>query len=211
MIKDLKLIKYGYQFRLNTVCSFIFMLIGIVSITFIDIYKISSIYLLLYCSFLFLIQTASTLMSSNIVKSSPKYREFCFRFQRTINISGFIFSIGILFIVRVVQTLVIKDFEQHIGEELVAMGIEYFIIVLYEVLVYKFFIASVILFCLCTNMVTAIVNIISELYNFTLIQGIGIAVLFFILAMVLSEIMMRALYKVQPSRLAQSASLRRYI
>lgn len=211
MIKNLKLIKYGYQFRLNIIFSFIFLLIGIAGMVYIDIYKVPSIHMLVYCSFLFVVQTASTLMSSNIVKSSPRYKEFCLSFQRTINILGFICSVGLLFIIRIIQADGIKEFGEHIGKELIAAGMEYFIIVLYMVFVYKFFIVSVMLFFASTIIVNVLVNYIMELYNFTFVHGLGLAALFFVLAVILSEIITRALYKVQPSRLAQSASLRRYI
>jgi len=211
MIKNLKLIRYGYQFKLNTICSFVFMLIGILSIIYIDIYEVPSISVLVYCSFLFFFQTASTLMHSNIIKSSPKYREFCLGFQRLINISSFVYSMGLLFIIRIIQADNISQFNEHIGKELVAEGMEYFIIILYIVFFYKFFVISVVLFCTSTIFINAIINYIFAQYNFTLLWGIGVAVLFFILALVLSEIITRAIYKVQPSRVVQSASLRRYI
>ena len=97
------------------------------------------------------------------------------------------------------------------GRELVAAGMEYFIIILYMVFVYKCFIVSMVMFLAATFFVNSIINYIFVLHSFTLLQGIGVAVLFFITAMVLSEIIMRAIYKVQPSRLAQSASMRGYI
>ncbi len=211
MIKNLKLIKYGYQFKLNIICSFIFMLIGIVSIIYIDIYKIPSIYMMSFCSFLFFFQTASTLMSSNIVKSSPNYREFCFRIQRVINVLNFVCPICILVLIRIIQASDTNQFIEDISKELIAAGIEYFIITIYMSFVYKFFVVSILLFCVSTIFTNVIINFISDLYNITLIQGIGVAVILFIMAMVLSEIITRAIYKVQPSRFAQSASLRKYI
>lgn len=211
MIKKLKLIKYGYQFKLNAICSFIFILIGILTVIYVDIDKIPSVIVLLYCSFLFFVQTASTLMHSNAIKSSPKYREFCLGFQRVINILSFIFPVGLLFIIRIIQADSISQFNMDIGNELVAASIEYFIIIIYMVFVYKYCIVSIILFCSTTVLFNARINYISVSYNFTLLQGIRIAVLFFAAAMVLSEIIMRVIYKVQPSRLAQSASLRGYI
>lgn len=211
MIKSLSLIKYGYQFKLNAICSLVFMLIGVLSIIYVDIDKIPSISVLLYCGFLFFAQTASTLMYSNVIKSSPRYREFCLGFQRIINISCFVCSFGLLFIVRIIQADNISQFNGNIGKELVAAGMEYFIIILYMVFVYKYFIVSMVLFCAATLFVNATINYIFVSYSFTLLQGMGAAVLFFITAMVLSEIIMRAIYKVQPSRLAQSASLRGYI
>ncbi|MDE6615535.1 MAG: hypothetical protein K2K35_03135, partial [Lachnospiraceae bacterium] len=83
--------------------------------------------------------------------------------------------------------------------------------ILYMVFVYKFFIISMILFSIVIVFFNTIASYISVPCNFTLLQGIGVAVLFFIITMVLSEIIMKAIYKVQPSRLAQSASLRGYI
>jgi len=117
---------------------------------------------------------------------------------------------GLLFIIRIIQADNISQFNEHIGKELVAEGMEYFIIILYMVFVYKFFVISV-LFCTSTIFINAIINYIFAQYNFTLLWGIGVAVLFFILALVLSEIITRAIYKVQPSIVVQSASLRRYI
>lgn len=211
MIKNLKLIKYGYQFKLNAICSLVFLLIGILSVIYVDIDKVPSISVLLYCGFLFFAQTASTLMYSNAIKSSPRYREFCLGFQRIINISSFVCSFSLLFIIRIIQADSISQFNVNIGKEFVAAGIEYFIIILYMVFVYKYFIISMLLFCITTLFVNAIINYILVPYSFTLLPGMGMAVLFFIAAMVLSEIIMRAIYKVQPSRLAQSASLRGYI
>lgn len=211
MIKNLKLIKYGYQFKLNAICSLIFLLIGILSTIYIDIDKIPSVSVLLYCGFLFFAQTASTLMYSNVIKSSPRYREFSLKFQRTINISSFVCSFSLLFIIRIIQADSISQFSVDMGRELVAAGMEYFIIILYMVFVYKCFIVSMVMFLAATLFINSIINYIFVLHTFTLLQGIGVAVLFFIIAMVLSEIIMRAIYKVQPSRLAQSASLRGYI
>ncbi|MCI8748331.1 MAG: hypothetical protein HFH67_10775 [Lachnospiraceae bacterium] len=211
MIKDLKLIKYGYQFKLNAICSFVFMLIGILSVIYINIDEVPSISVLIYCSFLFFAQTASTLMYSNVIKSSPKYKEFCIMFQRIINILLFIFSFGVLFIIRFIQADSISQFNAEAGKEVAAAGIEYFIMVLYILFVYKFFIVSMIMFCTVTLFFNSIINYIPVPYNFTLLHGIGVAVLLFIITMVLSEILIRAMYKIQPSRLAQSASLRGYI
>ncbi|MCI9079523.1 MAG: hypothetical protein HFH68_11490 [Lachnospiraceae bacterium] len=211
MIKNLKLIKYGYQFRLNIICSFVFMLLGIFSIIYVDIYKVPSICIFIYCSFLFFLQTGSTLTYSNVIKSSPKYREFYMGLQRIINISSFVYSVGLLLIVRIIQADNISQFAGNMGKELVVAGMEYFIIVLYMVFAYKFFVVSMVLFCAATVLMNAAVSFIFAPYNFTLLQGIGIIALFFILTITLSEIITRAIYKVQPSRLAQSASLRGYI
>ena len=100
MIKNLKLLKYGYQFKSNMVFSVFFIILGVALITFIDTFKSPSVYMMFYCGFLFIIQTASTLMSSKIVKSSPKYRQFYLGIPRLVNITGFLISFLLLLIIK---------------------------------------------------------------------------------------------------------------
>ncbi len=211
MIKNLKLLKYGYQFKSNMVFSVFFIILGVALITFIDTFKSPSVYIMFYCGFLFIIQTASTLMSSNIVKSSPKYRQFCLGVPRIINIAAFFSVIIILSVIRFIQADSIEKFTQCMGNELIIAGLEYFILLLYTTFGYKFFIVSLVLFCMGCILSNGLLYFLFETYNFNFWQGAVIAVLFFAFGMFLSEIAGRAIYKVQPSKLAQSVSLRRYI
>lgn len=211
MIRNLKLIKYGYQFKLNMVFTVFFMLLGIVILSFNDIYKGPSIYLVFYCGFLFMIQLSNTLMTSDMVKSSPKYRQFCLGTPRVINITGFFVTVSVLIVIRLIQKGNIDEFKKYIGNELAALGFMYFICLLYIAFVYKFFIISIILFCISFTFSNVTVSFVFITYNFTFAQGVGIALLCMAAGMVLSEIIGRLIYKIPPSKFAQSASLRKYI
>lgn len=211
MIKNLKLLKYGYQFKSNMVFSVFFIILGVALITFIDTFKSPSMYMIFYCGFLIIIQTASTLMSSHIVKSSPKYRKFCLGVPKVINIAAFFSVIIILSVIRFIQADSIEKFTQHMGNELVIAGLEYFIVLLYTTFGYKFFIISLVLFCTSCILSNGLLYFLFEAYSFNFWQGAVIAVLFFAFGMFLSEIAGRAIYKVQPSKLAQSVSFRRYM
>lgn len=211
MIKDLKLLKYGYQFKTNMVFSVFFIILGVTIITIADTSKSPSMYIMLYCGFLFTIQTASTLMSSGIVKSSPRYRQFCLGVPRIINIAAFFSVVIILFVIRFIQADSMEEFMQRVGNELVAVGFEYFILLLYTTFAYKFFIISLVLFCISCVLSNGLLYFLFETYSFTFWQGAAIINLFFISGIVLSEMAGRAIYKVQPSKLAQSASFRKYV
>lgn len=211
MIKNLKLLKYGYQFKSNMVFSVFFIILGVALITFIDTFKSPSMYMIFYCGFLIIIQTASTLMSSNIVKSSPKYRQFYFGIPRIINIAAFLSVITILCIIRFIQSGSMENFTQIMGNQLIIAGFEYFILLLYITFAYKFFIISLVLFCTSCVLSNGLLYFLFEAYSFNFWQGAVIAVLFFAFGMFLSEIAGRAIYKVQPSKLAQSVSFRKYM
>lgn len=211
MIRNLKLIKYGYQFKLNMVFAVFFMLLGIAILSFTDFYKSPSIYLISYCSFLFMIQLSNTLMASGMVKSSPRYRQFCLGIPRVINITGFFVTVSVLMVIRLIQKGNIDEFKKYIGNELAALGFMYFICLLYIAFVYKFFIISIILFCISFTFSNVTVSFVFITYNFTFAQGAGIALLCMAAGMVLSEIIGRLIYKIPPSKFAQSASLRKYI
>ncbi len=211
MINNFKLIKYGYQFKLSMVCSVLFMLMGIAVLSFFDFYKGPSMYLVFYCSFLLVIQVSNTLTASGMIKSSPRYRQFCLGMPRVINFIGFLITVSVLMVIRLIQKGTIDGFMKCAGNELAATGFMYFICLLYMAFVYKFFIISVILFCISCSFSNVLVNIIIHTYNFTFGQGIGIAFLCMAVGMALLEIIGRAVYKIPPSKLAQPASLRKYM
>lgn len=209
---NIKLLKYGYQFKLNIICSIIFTLLGVFLISYGDnINKTPSMYMVCFCSFLFIIQLAYTLTVSSIVKSSPKYRQFYFGVPRIINITGFLISFILLLAVKFIKADNINDFIQYSGNEVAAAGIMYMITFLYMALAYKFFVISVIIFCISCVSINVLFNYITEIYNFTLMQGIGITVFFVITGLILFEILERVTYKIQMSKFAQSAFLRKYM
>lgn len=209
---NIKLLKYGYQFKLNIICSVIFTLLGTFLVSYGgNIYKSPSMYMIFFCSFLFIIQLAYTLTISDIVKSSPKYRQFYLGVPRMVNIAGFLISFLLLLTIKFIQADTIEDFIQYSGNEVAASGIMYMVVFLYIALAYKFFLISVVIFCGSCIFINVLFNYITEIYSFTLIQGIGIAVLFVIIGLILFEILERVTYKMQMSKFAQSAFLRRYM
>ena len=187
---NIKLLKYGYQFKLNVISSVIFILLGTFLISYgNNIYKSPSMYMIFFCSFIFIVQLAYTLTVSGIVKSSPKYRQFYLGIPRLVNITGFLISFLLLLIIKFIKADTIEDFMQYSGNEVASAGI----------------------FCGSCFGINILFNYITEIYNFTLVQGIGIAVLFVIIGLVLFEILERVTYKMQMSKFAQSAFLRRYM
>ena len=65
---NIKLLKYGYQFKLNVISSVIFILLGTFLISYgNNIYKSPSMYMIFFCSFIFIVQLAYTLTVSGIV------------------------------------------------------------------------------------------------------------------------------------------------
>lgn len=209
---NIKLLKYGYQFKLNVISSVIFILLGTFLISYgNNIYKSPSMYMIFFCSFIFIVQLAYTLTVSGIVKSSPKYRQFYLGIPRLVNITGFLISFLLLLIIKFIKADTIEDFMQYSGNEVASAGIMYMVTFIYIALAYKFFVISVIIFCGSCFGINILFNYITEIYNFTLVQGIGIAVLFVIIGLVLFEILERVTYKIQMSKFAQSAFLRRYM
>lgn len=209
---NIKLLKYGYQFKLNVISSVIFILLGIFLVSYGgNVYKSPSMYMIFFCSFIFIVQLAYTLTVSGIVKSSPKYRQFYLGIPRLVNITGFLITFLLLLVIKFIQADTIADFMQHSGNEIASAGIMYMVTFLYIALAYKFFLISVIIFCGSCFGINILFNYITEIYNFTLVQGIAITIFFVIIGLILFEVIERAIYKMQMSKFAQSAFLRKYM
>lgn len=209
---NIKLLKYGYQFKLNVISSVIFILLGIFLVSYGgNVYKSPSMYMIFFCSFIFIVQLAYTLTVSGIVKSSPKYRQFYLGIPRLVNITGFLITFLLLLVIKFIQADTIADFMQHSGNEIASAGIMYMVTFLYIALAYKFFLISVIIFCGSCFGINILFNYITEIYNFTLVQGIAITIFFVIIGLILFEFIERAIYKMQMSKFAQSAFLRKYM
>lgn len=209
---NIKLLKYGYQFKLNVISSVIFILLGIFLVSYGgNVYKSPSMYMIFFCSFIFIVQLAYTLTVSGIVKSSPKYRQFYLGIPRLVNITGFLITFLLLLLIKFIQADTIADFMQHSGNEIASAGIMYMVTFLYIALAYKFFLMSVIIFCGSCFGINILFNYITEIYNFTLVQGIAITIFFVIIGLILFEVIERAIYKMQMSKFAQSAFLRKYM
>ena len=176
---NIKLLKYGYQFKLNVISSVIFILLGIFLVSYGgNVYKSPSMYMIFFCSFIFIVQLAYTLTVSGIVKSSPKYRQFYLGIPRLVNITGFLITFLLLLVIKFIQADTIADFMQHSGNEIASAGIMYMVTFLYIALAYKFFLISVIIFCGSCFGINILFNYITEIYNFTLVQGIAITIFF---------------------------------
>lgn len=209
---NIKLLKYGYQFKLNVISSVIFILLGIFLVSYGgNVYKSPSMYMIFFGSFIFIVQLAYTLTVSGIVKSSPKYRQFYLGIPRLVNITGFLITFLLLLLIKFIQADTIADFMQHSGNEIASAGIMYMVTFLYIALAYKFFLISVIIFCGSCFGINILFNYITEIYNFTLVQGIAITIFFVIIGLILFEVIERAIYKMQMSKFAQSAFLRKYM
>lgn len=208
MIKKIKrnitLLKYGYNFELNILGAVICIIVGLVQLIFMN----SLPFLLM--SFIFIINIASTLEISGIVKSSPKFKSFYFNIQRIANVVGGLLYFTALFFVKLIQMGSFEKLKLVIGNELVISGIFYIIILFYMSIAFKFFFIATTVFFTSYISCSYVFVFFNKIFNFTAQQGILIAFICVMAGIFLSEILKRVSYKKPLSKYSLGRSVRKY-
>jgi len=209
MIKNIKLLKYGYQFGLNIFSGIIFILFGIIQRLFLWPGNPAT-YMFPLVGCLFIIQIASSMEISGFIKSSPKFRMFYLGISRVTNIAGFIIYFAILVITGIIHEGSWEIYQQNAGNELAIAGIIYIIMVLYTSIVFKYLVVPSVMLFIVFFIMGIVEFFIRQSFCLDILQGAAAATGCFVIGMLLSELARRALYTKQLSKYSIGRSLRKY-
>ncbi len=201
--ENFNLLKYGYHFELNIIGAVICIIVWPL-----QLFIHNMPFFLVSC--IFIINVASTLEMSGIIKTSPKFRPFYFSIQRMVNIAGFLLYFIILFIIKFIQMGSWKKFKLATGNEFVLAGFFYIIIICYMSIAFKFFFIPTAIFFISYLACCLIQSVIDNIVSFTMEQGILIGLVCVAAGMLLSEFLKRITYRKPLSKYALGSSIRKY-
>ena len=211
--KYLSLMKYGYQFKLNLLLGIAFMVFGIIQLLFLynNEANSSNIMIMLMVGPMCIVQSLATLEIANGVKASPFFSKVYKDFPKYINIIC-IMIIDIVYIcVKLYQAKSNDEMTNSLGIEFFSCGILLIIAYVYIALSYRIFVVGTIICIPCMLTVMSMNMFGLKIIQLTTKQGILSMIVCSVVAIILYEILHRAVYKMPISRYSTGAFLRKYI
>lgn len=193
-INSVKMLKYGYRFKVSCIFAVLLALIGF-AICILDktMFYLGGFYIFLSTSMI--LQIAHILLTSDVIASSSCRRWLETTFQ---DISQIVFG-SVAYLCVVLITVLKKVFEssdmevtESFGNQLIMSGAMIGVLIIYESVAYKYFVASVIA-------ISAVYGVIPRIFildkMIDIVNGTWIGYLFILAGVLLATILRRALYK----------------
>lgn len=211
MINDLKrvikLIKYGFNLKINLICAFLFFLFGLVYSIFIGV-ELGFLELML--GPIFIIQISSCLEYAGIIGSSPLKRSISIHFQNIfgglVALCSYLLSVIIYFFRK--DDLLMQ--EEQVTKTFLVIGLFSTLLLVYMTAAFRSFVVSTCIFAIGFAGVYYGENFIS-IRNLSTGGSVLIGLLLVLVGIALSVVVRKLLYKKQISRYAAGASLRKYL
>lgn len=183
MINFLKLCKYSFKFKTNVIFLGVFFVIGLIN----EIVTKGTQYLggfyIVICS-IYMFQFIMSLSMSDMIQSSGIGRRIQLDMPVKLNVFMSVVLYTMLIIYRIIMTGMHPELSRDIAVSLLMIDIMFFILFIYTAFVYKYFIASVVIFCFTFVFVTSGLNIINNLDLFNRLSLTNAIVIGYIVIMI---------------------------
>lgn len=227
MIKKIKigfqLLKYQHNFKKNVCLSVILLIMGVFFCLDSIVKNCIIGVVFLECSGMFLFSTVTSIYCTELFKSSPK-RKFLetksYTIENTVgNLIGLTICIGVKIsgiIFRNMQSDTLLDTEKRImmiQNEIFFAGIMTMVMAIYIACAYKYFIGTVIAYCIVVVIIQEMVDKINFAFenNWSISTTVVVAYLAAFLGCVIAYFLTCLFYKKKMSVLGQPADLRKYL
>ncbi|MDD6069482.1 MAG: hypothetical protein PUC12_01525 [Clostridiales bacterium] len=215
--KTLRFMKYGDQFMVYMALAVIWFIVGVLGLVGViasankgnaEPYHVFLIFVMFPP--LMLVQCFASLEATGLVASSGKRRFVSLKGQNLLSISG----VGVMFLLVIlivlIQSLLAHRLIVGAGGIILCAGIAASVLLIYIAVVYKSFVFGIILFAGC-YFVYGIFGSYISYKNPSLLMGLLLGSLAFILGAVVSCLIRAALYKMPVSKTALGAEMRKYM
>ena len=172
--KFITLCKYSFKYKTNLVFLIIFFSIGVINELVTKGTQYLGGFYIVICS-IYMFQFVMSLSMSDMIQASPIGRRIQLDMPVKLNvIMSFVFY-TLLVVYRIIMSVMYPQNERDIIASLFLINIMFFALFIYTAFVYKYFIASIIVFCFTIPLVVTGMNIINSfniLADLTLINVI---------------------------------------
>ena len=166
MMNFIKLCKYSFKFKTNTVFLGVFFVIGLIN----EIVTKGTQYLggfyIVICS-IYMFQFVMSLSMSDMIQSSGIGRRIQLDIPVKLNVVMSVVLYTALIIFRIIMTGMHPELANEIAVSLLMIDVMFFVLFIYTAFVYKYFLASVLIFCFTFVFITSGLNIIHNLELFS--------------------------------------------
>ena len=204
MMNFIKLCKYSFKFKTNTVFLGVFFVIGLIN----EIVTKGTQYLggfyIVICS-IYMFQFVMSLSMSDMIQSSGIGRRIQLDIPVKLNVVMSVVLYTALIIFRIIMTGMHPELANEIAVSLLMIDVMFFVLFIYTAFVYKYFLASVLIFCFTFVFITSGLNIINNLElfsNVTLTDAIVGGYIVILIGAILQYLICRLLIRVPISQRA---------
>ena len=204
MINFLKLCKYSFKFKTNVIFLGVFFMIGLIN----EIVTKGTQYLggfyIVICS-IYMFQFIMSLSMSDMIQSSGIGRRIQLDMPVKLNVFMSVVLYTLLIIYRIIMTGMHPELSRDIAVSLFMIDVMFFLLFIYTAFVYKYFLASVLVFCFTFVFVISGLNIINNLDLFnrlSLTDAIVIGYIVILIGAILQYLICRLLIRVPISQRA---------
>ena len=204
MINFLKLCKYSFKFKTNVIFLGVFFVIGLIN----EIVTKGTQYLggfyIVICS-IYMFQFIMSLSMSDMIQSSGIGRRIQLDMPVKLNVFMSVVLYTLLIIYRIIMTGMHPELSRDIAVSLFMIDVMFFLLFIYTAFVYKYFLASVLVFCFTFVFVISGLNIINNLDLFnrlSLTDAIVIGYIVILIGAILQYLICRLLIRVPISQRA---------